>query len=200
MSYKQAPCEPHEHEHRGSYFSRAPITPAVLTAVVLLLLAGCGPRDDRYNPSNFHVEGAIAPPEVVIPASARHPGNFNGLFIEPGDSKITALCCWIGTQASMLVKKTLPSSTLSLDVYVPQVPAFESQSQSITVKFSGFGAQSIFPGLKVGFNTLKVRVPARLRNTKGPVRVALRCSVPYVVPMGHQQVQYGALLTSIYFR
>ena len=200
MSYKQALCEPHEHEHRGSYFSRAPITPAVLTAVVLLLLAGCGPRDDRYNPSNFRVEGAIAPPEVVIPASARHPGNFNGLFIEPADSKITALCCWIGTQASVLVKKAAPSSTLSLDVYVPKVPAFESQSQSITVEFAGFGGKSVFPGLKVGFNTLKVRVPDGLRKKKGPVRVALRCSVPYVVPMGQRHVQYGALLTSIYFR
>lgn len=200
MSYKQALCEPQEHEHCGSYFSRARITPAVLTAVVLLLLAGCGPRDDRYNPSKFRVKGIIAPPEVVIPSSVRRPHEFNGLYLESGNSKLTALCCWIGTQASVLVKKTAPSTALSLDVYVPKVPAFESHSQSVTVGFEGYKQQKVFAGLKIGFNKLEVPVPAALRKKKGAVRVALRCSVPYVVQMGQRHVRYGALLISIYFR
>jgi len=156
-------------------------------------MTGCGPRDGRYNPSNFQVRGALAPPDVVLPA--RGPGPI-GLSVARGDS---SLCCFIAPHATLLVRKTGPADDLRINVYVPDAAIFRRTPQTLRITFPGGEVRTI-GGLTPGQHTNGVPLPKSVRGLVGTVKIGLTSSIEYVPEGGGDAQHYALVLVSIFFQ
>jgi hypothetical protein len=140
----------------------------VITAC--LLLAGCGPRNDAYNPSHFTVHAVVAPPDVAVPSGWTNAAfNFNGLYVEPPDA---LSCCWIATQATLYVRKHGPADKLVAGFWVPNLPAF-ANGQRVKIALPG---ETHTPWRELdanGATAVTIALPPALRNASGivPVRI-----------------------------
>jgi hypothetical protein len=144
------------------------------------LMAACGPRDARFNPSKFSFAGAGAPPEVVLPKDTKPGSTAQGIItVGPRDE---GFCCTATARALLVIRKDRTATVLRIGTYVP----VHTHDQVLRVTFPD-GSQRITPPIATGWSVTNVPVPARFRPVIGTVRIRVDASrAPYV-------------LTSIYF-
>lgn len=173
------------------YFKRA-LRALYPLAAASLLLTSCGPRDQAYNPVHFGLRGMLVPPEVI--------GTAPGLFPIPANLASSSLCCWLGKDAELLVRKRGASRRLSLTIYVPDLPALSQGRQSLVVYFPPYRGAAHFAHLSTGFQTEVVAVPNELITKVGKIRVRLQAGVTLPPDASAARgPQYALILTSLYF-
>lgn len=146
-------------------------------AIAVTCASSCGPRDDAFQPSNFRVHGAIAPPEVAVPASLDNaPSEFDGLYLEGSDA---FSCCWIAPKATLFVRKRGPAVALIAGFRIPDVPRFRN-GQEISIRLPGAGALAntrLFGGQQ---RTVRFALPADFQRKTGLVPIEITTSLDYV--------------------
>jgi hypothetical protein len=169
----------------------------LLWLFVVLAVTGCGVRDVKYNPSHYRTTGVLAPPDVKLPAGVQAGDVVRGLHVLSADAPTEELCCWIDTHASLAVAKAPLQTSLHIGAYVPEVQAFKSHAQKVTVTFPNGRTISV-PPMKPGMNAKVVAVPPQIVRESGPVQLRLSVAYPYF-PGGAASKPYGVLLLSLYF-
>lgn len=149
-----------------------------ITAVIAVcLLVACGPRNDVYNPSHFAVHAVVAPPDVAVPNNWTGTSfEFNGLYVEPPDS---LGCCWIASQATLLVRKHGRADSLVAGFWVPNLPVFDDGQR---VRISIPGKENVVWN-DLDFNgptDVTVTLPAALRESNGLIPVRIQSDITYV--------------------
>ena len=148
-----------------------------ITAVIAAcLLVACGPRNDVYNPSHFAVRAVVAPPDVAVPNWTGTAFALNGLYIEPPDA---LGCCWIATQATLLVRKRGPAQTLVAGFWVPNLPVF-ADGQRVRIAVPGIAHPDWDDLESNGPTDVDVTLPPALRNATGLIPVRIDSDVAYV--------------------
>lgn len=147
-----------------------------LTAIVACaLLAACGPRDARYNPSHFTFSGAAAPPEVVLSPGTKAGSHVNGILAVAPASDV--FCCPADARVDVRVRKDRAASTLKIGTYV----SAGARPEVFTVTFAD-GAQRTTGRVAEGFSVSSVLVPRGLRDRKGTTRIRIDATVaPYTL-------------------
>lgn len=139
-----------------------------------MTLTSCGPRDGRFNPSNFNLSGAAAPPEVVLPQGVKPGDTVYGIkTTKPG---YEGICCAAQARVDLPVRKEGPASGLHIGIFTPH-----GHSQRLTVRFPDGTVESRVPA-RTGMDVLKFPVPRALRARRGivPVRIDAE-QAPYVL-------------------
>jgi hypothetical protein len=142
---------------------------------VVMLLSACTPRDARFNPSHFTLNGAGAPPDVVLPVGTRPGGSFGGLnILEPEQD---GFCCAAGPHVDLPVRKDGPADVLIVGVYVTRKMGI----QHLRVTFPD-GSVRTAEIDKDGFSKASVSVPGRFRAGAGTLRIRIDASnAPYTL-------------------
>ncbi len=164
-----------------------------------LTLSGCGPRDARYDPSHFQLDGPRVPAEVVLPPGAKPGTETDGIYVV-GDDSLT--CCLIAPHASLLVRKDGPASNLCVNVYVPDVGPFLKQAQSLSISIDALPGYIAIENLTEGPDDRCVSIPPVLRAKRGDIAVRLDSGIDYVpskAGVSSDTQHYGLVLLSIYF-
>lgn len=165
----------------------------------VLLFTQCGPRDAKYNPSNFTIKGPIVPAEALVPAGALPGDEIDGVYVAGGDA---TSCCFISPHATLSVRKPRPASRLCIGVYVPPVGPFVQRPQALTAHLVGSPIALRFGNLHGGQDYRCELIPGRLRNVNGPMEVRLDSDIDYVPAQagtGGDTEHYALVLISIYF-
>lgn len=139
------------------------------------LLAACGPRDARYNPSHFAFSGAAAPPEIILRPGTKAGSRVNGILAIGPTSDI--FCCPADAHVKAQVRKDRAASTLQIGTYVSPGP----RAEVLTVTFAD-GSKRSTGTVATGFSVSSVPVPKSLRALRGVTRIRIDATVaPYTL-------------------
>ena len=162
--------------------------PCCIALAAAILPCACGgPRDAAFSPPQYLITGAIVPAELAEPSK--------GVYAQQAAAIGAGLCCWISPVASFHVEKREAAKHLTVTLYVPDISVFQKRLQDVELSLPGYGRARRFAGLRPGFRTLSMALPAALQNKRGAVLVRLRSRVQFA--QGSRR--YAAVLTSAYF-
>jgi hypothetical protein len=143
---------------------------------LVMLLSACSPRDAQFNPSHFHLSGAAAPPDVVLPTNAKPGATFGGIvMLGPKDETI---CCPAGAHLDVPVRKDGAADALVLGIYLTEDAAAH---QIIRVTFPDGTVRTLVPHMPE-FSISRIPLPAGLRKQTGILRIRIDATrAPYTL-------------------
>jgi len=156
---------------------RSKPSPFLALAIAVACLTGCGPRDVAYQPSQFEVHAAIAPPDVAVPASlGQTPSEFDGLYLEGADS---FSCCWIAPKATLFVRKRGARIVLIAGFRLPNVPRFRG-GQEVQIRLPNDRSTHRLRLDAGQQHAMRIRLPSALQRPAGLIPIEITSTIDYV--------------------
>ena len=148
-----------------------------IALAMLFVIAGCGPRDQAYAPSNFAIQGSLVPADLVLPAGVKPGplGEYDGLFVA---GVTDAVCCWIAPKATIFVKKPRAATTFVAGFYIPKYDLFEN-GQEVTVRISGESGP-VVKHIPWQQSSIHIPLSPRLQSQRGLIRVEIDSRIVFV--------------------